>query len=167
MALFGISPMDIADISARSQQFLRTLDARKSELAPTEFGWYPYGTMHNFPILERLLGEANRNPLPPVDMGPIADIGAADGDTAAGDARRDRRLPGGRAARRDAVADRRDRHDQGVDHGRRGEPTDHSARQHPRGRSRRHQDETCDDDQQRQVPHAKSPDGHPPGSVVL
>src|SRR5580765_5290123 len=82
MALFGISPMDIADISARSQQFLRTLDARKSELAPTEFGWYPYGTMHNFPILERLLGEANRNPLPPVDMGPIADIGAADGDTA-------------------------------------------------------------------------------------
>ena len=74
--------MDVTELANRSQEFLKTLDARKSELAPTEFGWYPYGTMHNFPILESLLSDANRSPLPPVDAGPIADIGAADGDTA-------------------------------------------------------------------------------------
>ena len=74
--------MDVAALAARSQEFLRTLDERKQALAPTEFGWYPYGTMHNFPILDGLLSGANRDSLPTPEAGPIADIGAADGDTA-------------------------------------------------------------------------------------
>lgn len=74
--------MEIAKLTARSREFLRSLDARKQAIAPTEFDWYPYGTMHNFPIIERLLSDSNRDPLPSADAGPIADIGAADGDTA-------------------------------------------------------------------------------------
>ncbi len=74
--------MDVAELATRSQDFLRALDARKKALAPADFEWYPYGTMHNFPILERLLTGTNRNPLPHPETGPIADIGAADGDTA-------------------------------------------------------------------------------------
>lgn len=75
--------MDIAELATRSKDFLRTLDERKRALAPTGFGWYPYGTMHNFPILDQLLSGDNRVFLPdPARSGPIADIGAADGDTA-------------------------------------------------------------------------------------
>ena len=74
--------MNIDELAAQSREFLRTLDEKKQTLAPKEFGWYPYGTMHNFPILDRLLTDANRSPLPAQEAGPIADIGAADGDTA-------------------------------------------------------------------------------------
>ena len=75
--------MNIAELADRSMDFLRTLDERKQALAPTEFGWYPYGTMHNFPILNQLLTGNNRDFLKDTaQSGPIADIGAADGDTA-------------------------------------------------------------------------------------
>lgn len=74
--------MDIADIAARSQEFLNAFDEKKKALAPDGFDWYPYGTMHNFPILDRLLSGAHRHPLPRTKDGLIADIGAADGDSA-------------------------------------------------------------------------------------
>lgn len=74
--------MDTPEICSRAQQFRRELDATKRDLAPSEFGWYPYGTLNNFAILDRLLSRSNRNLLEMIDGLPIADIGAADGDTA-------------------------------------------------------------------------------------
>lgn len=74
--------MDIAVLDMNSQRYRRELDRKKEELAPTEFGWYPYGTLNNFHILSLLLTGENRNFLRKVGDGLIVDIGAADGDTA-------------------------------------------------------------------------------------
>jgi tRNA (mo5U34)-methyltransferase len=74
--------MDISDISTRAIAYMRDLDQRKQALAPTDFTWYPYGTLHNFHLLDRLLTGANRNLLALMGDGVSADIGAADGDVA-------------------------------------------------------------------------------------
>ena len=74
--------MDIAELDKKSQSFKRDLDEKKGNLAPTEFGWYPYGTLDNFHILNHLLTGENRSFLDRVGDGPIVDIGAADGDIA-------------------------------------------------------------------------------------
>jgi tRNA (mo5U34)-methyltransferase len=74
--------VDIAALDAKSQEFRRKLDRKKEQLAPAEFGWYPYGTLDNFHILNQLLSGENRNFLTRVGDGLIADIGAADGDVA-------------------------------------------------------------------------------------
>jgi hypothetical protein len=74
--------MDVAQLDTSSQRFRQALDKRKEQLAPTDFGWYPYGTLDNFHLLNRLLTGANRNFLDRAHGGLIVDIGAADGDIA-------------------------------------------------------------------------------------
>ena len=74
--------MDIADLAQRARAFERSLSARKKELAPDGFGWYPYGTLTNFQHLDRLLSGPNRDLLALAGGAPVADIGAADGDSA-------------------------------------------------------------------------------------
>ena len=74
--------MDAAELEQRAQVFSRQLQQIKNDLAPAEFGWYPYGTLDNFHILNRLLTGANRRFLDGIGEGLVADIGAADGDVA-------------------------------------------------------------------------------------
>jgi tRNA (mo5U34)-methyltransferase len=74
--------MDIALLDVESQRFRRDLEKKKKELAPADFGWYPYGTLNNFHILSQLLTGDNRTFLSRVGNGLIVDIGAADGDVA-------------------------------------------------------------------------------------
>jgi SAM-dependent methyltransferase len=74
--------MDIAEIETRAAQFEVELGQKKQEINPHEFGWYPYGTLNNFFLLNQLLTGENRNFLDNVADGGIVDIGAADGDTA-------------------------------------------------------------------------------------
>src|SRR2546423_13489504 len=74
--------MDIAELDQLSQKYRRDLDRKKEGLAPPDFGWYPYGTLNNFHILNQLLTGENRNFLDHVGNGLIVDIGAADGDVA-------------------------------------------------------------------------------------
>ena len=74
--------MDIAEIAKKASAYRGELDAVKQRLAPAEYGWYPYGTLSNFFLLEKLLRGTNRNLLDLAGDAPIADIGAADGDTA-------------------------------------------------------------------------------------
>ncbi len=74
--------MDIQEIASRAHDYRHELDTVKKQLAPTDFTWYPYGTLDNFTILEQLLSGANRKLIELAGGAPIADIGAADGDTA-------------------------------------------------------------------------------------
>jgi hypothetical protein len=74
--------MDATSLDTNSQRFAQALNQRKAQLAPVDFGWYPYGTLDNFHILNQLLTGDNRRFLERVGTGPIIDIGAADGDTA-------------------------------------------------------------------------------------
>lgn len=74
--------MDIQEIARKAHAYRRKLDAVKQQLAPTDFTWYPYGTLDNFTILEKLLSGENRRLIELAGGAPIADIGAADGDSA-------------------------------------------------------------------------------------
>jgi tRNA (mo5U34)-methyltransferase len=74
--------MDAAELLTEASAFGARLDAVKRDLAPREFGWYPYGSLSNFGHLDRLLTGENRDLLALANGGPILDIGAADGDTA-------------------------------------------------------------------------------------
>ncbi|MDR3388647.1 MAG: hypothetical protein P4L92_16495 [Rudaea sp.] len=74
--------MDIAQLDSASQRYRRQLEKVKRDLAPAEFGWYPYGTLDNFHILNQLLTGENRDFLGRIGDGPVVDIGAADGDAA-------------------------------------------------------------------------------------
>lgn len=66
----------------RAHAFRKELDSTKKRLAPAAFGWYPYGTLNNFAILEKLLSTNGRDLVALAGGGPVVDIGAADGDTA-------------------------------------------------------------------------------------
>lgn len=66
----------------RARAFSLELEEIKQRLAPSEFTWYPYGTLNNFTILKSLLGAKYGNLIELANDAPIADIGAADGDTA-------------------------------------------------------------------------------------
>ncbi len=74
--------VDIAEIARQARTFNASLDRTKRDLAPAEFGWYPYGTLTNFQHLDRLLSGPNRDLLALAGGAPVADIGAADGDSA-------------------------------------------------------------------------------------
>ena len=71
--------MDIVEFRQRAIEFEPELRARKLRLAP-ESEWYPYGTLNNFHTLEAMLTGEHRQLSKYLDLGPIADIGAADGD---------------------------------------------------------------------------------------
>jgi hypothetical protein len=74
--------MDIKDIAKQALAWRVELDALKRRLAPTDFTWYPYGTLDNFHILDLLLKGDHRRLLELAGDSPVVDIGAADGDTA-------------------------------------------------------------------------------------
>jgi tRNA (mo5U34)-methyltransferase len=74
--------MDIAELDLLSQQYRRDLEKKKDALAPSDFGWYPYGTLNNFHILNQVLTGENRAFLKHIGDGLIVDVGAADGDVA-------------------------------------------------------------------------------------
>jgi tRNA (mo5U34)-methyltransferase len=74
--------MDIAEIRARSDAFIPEFEASKAQVAPTDWGWYPYGSLSNFIHLDNLLTGANRDLFGEGRSERLLDIGAADGDTA-------------------------------------------------------------------------------------
>ncbi len=74
--------MDISQLASQSTQFEKSLAQTKQEIAPSEFGWYPYGTLSNFHHLDKLLTGKNRDLSELIGTAPVADIGAADGDSA-------------------------------------------------------------------------------------
>jgi len=74
--------LDIAEIARKAHAFDATLSQTKRDLAPEGFGWYPYGTLSNFQHLDRLLTGTNRDLSALSGDAPVADIGAADGDSA-------------------------------------------------------------------------------------
>ena len=74
--------MDIGLLDTNAQRYRQALDKTKTDLSPSDFGWYPYGTLNNFYLLSQLLTGENRNFLQRVGNGLIVDIGAADGDLA-------------------------------------------------------------------------------------
>jgi len=69
--------------SLRELALTKEQELWKTKLAhrPKPF-WYPYATLRNLPVLERLLARGGRDLLELCrgDYGRIADIGAADGD---------------------------------------------------------------------------------------
>lgn len=71
--------MDISELKDRALAFKEELDARKADLAPN-FPWYPYGSLHSFDLLDRLLTGKHRQLLDLIGDGSCADIGCADGD---------------------------------------------------------------------------------------
>lgn len=74
--------MDIREITEKALEFRPHLDNVKAQVAPVDFSWYPYGTLDNFYLIEKLLRGETRRLLELAGNAPIADIGAADGDTA-------------------------------------------------------------------------------------
>lgn len=73
--------MDISEIAKQAMKFMPQLEAKKASLA-VDFPWYPGGTLHNFPILDRILTGAHRDLHALIGEGTAVDIGAADGDLA-------------------------------------------------------------------------------------
>lgn len=72
--------MDFETLRERALAFREDLLVRKDEIAPTDFGWYPYDTMANILHLDALLSGPQRTVFDTIAGGRIADVGAADGD---------------------------------------------------------------------------------------
>lgn len=73
--------MNIEEVAARAKLFEATLQQKKHAL-DVDFPWYPYGTLDNFHVLDRILKDERREFLELIGNGPVLDIGAADGDLA-------------------------------------------------------------------------------------
>ena len=71
---------DFETVRERALAFRTDLLARKDEIAPEDFGWYPYDTMANVFHLDALLSGPQREVFDSLAGARIADIGAADGD---------------------------------------------------------------------------------------
>ena len=72
---------DIDAIGEGARQFGEWLAAKKKELAPADFDWYPYGTLDGFYLFTKLLQGKSRKLFDLIGDGRFVDIGAADGDT--------------------------------------------------------------------------------------
>lgn len=72
---------DVAEISRDAMAFREKLLRTKASLQPDAF-WYPYDSLGNFIHLDRLLTGEHRSAFSNFRGLSIADIGAADGDTA-------------------------------------------------------------------------------------
>jgi len=72
----------VADMRVRAMAFDRELREIKASLHADPSFWYPYGTLANFLHLDKLLRGDHRYLLDLAQGGPIADIGAGDGDIA-------------------------------------------------------------------------------------
>lgn len=71
--------MDISKFAELAAPFKLELAELKKSLKPEAF-WYQYSTLDNFHLLEQLLTGDNRDLGLLLSSGPVADIGAADGD---------------------------------------------------------------------------------------
>ncbi len=72
---------DIGEMASAAKKYEQELRRIKFSLREKSF-WYPYGTLANFIHLNNLLKGPHRDILQLADNGPVADIGAADGDLA-------------------------------------------------------------------------------------
>lgn len=75
------STLDIKQLADQAMSFMKAHDARKAAMN-VDFPWYPWGTMHNFSHLGRLLSGEHRDLRSLIGDGTAVDIGAADGDLA-------------------------------------------------------------------------------------
>jgi tRNA (mo5U34)-methyltransferase len=73
--------VDISDLLRASEDFRAQLPPLKARAAPESFPWYPYDSLSNFVLLDRLLTGNNRNFSELAGKLPILDIGCADGTT--------------------------------------------------------------------------------------
>ena len=73
---------DVGELLRLSVEYARELSLVKREAEPSPTFWYPYGTLGNLHVLDRLLRGSNRFLLDLAAGGSIADVGAADGDLA-------------------------------------------------------------------------------------
>jgi tRNA (mo5U34)-methyltransferase len=73
--------LDVIAMRELAVAFSLSLDVKKAEI-DVGFPWYPYSTLSNFVWLEQLLTGERRQLLDLIGEGPIADIGAGDGDVA-------------------------------------------------------------------------------------
>jgi tRNA (mo5U34)-methyltransferase len=71
--------MNISNFAELAVPFKEKLAEIKKSLKPDTF-WYQYSTLNNFYLLDQLLTGDNRNLGSVLSSGPVADIGAADGD---------------------------------------------------------------------------------------
>jgi hypothetical protein len=71
--------MDISKFAELAIPFKEELSQLKKSLKPESF-WYQYSTLDNFHVLEKMLTGDNRDLGSFLSSGPVADIGAADGD---------------------------------------------------------------------------------------
>lgn len=76
------SPYDIEVLQARAAEFSQRLRSIKAAIAPRAGFWYPYDTLANLWHLGNLLPRERTDLGPLLTAGPVADIGAADGDLA-------------------------------------------------------------------------------------
>ncbi len=74
--------MDITDLRLHGAAFQLVLDANKKNLADQGIPLYPYGTLSNLEWLDQLLARQSLSLTELLGPGPLADIGAADGDMA-------------------------------------------------------------------------------------
>jgi len=74
--------MRIDDLLIAFPDFVHTLNEVKAKIAPTDFAWYPYGSLYNVPHLGRLLSEPHRDLSRLIGGRRVADIGGADGEMA-------------------------------------------------------------------------------------
>jgi len=74
--------MDIEEDRSRAEAFRVGLSIKRQEVGTAELPWYPYDSLSNFGALTQLLTGNNRQLFGPGEGLTVADIGAADGDTA-------------------------------------------------------------------------------------
>ena len=74
--------MHIDELVARLPEFIRVLEGVKAKIAPTDFAFYPYGTLHNVGHLDKLLSGMHRDLGHLIGSRRVLDIGAADGELA-------------------------------------------------------------------------------------
>lgn len=72
--------MDFEIVKKQALAYREDLLAKKAAIAPDDFKWYPYDTMANVFHLDAMLTGPRREIFTELAGGPVADIGAADGD---------------------------------------------------------------------------------------
>jgi tRNA (mo5U34)-methyltransferase len=77
-----IREVEIRELIARSLEFRDRLAKAKAEVAPREFGWYPWDSFGTITLLDQLLTGPHRFLRPLMGDDPVLDLGCGDGDLA-------------------------------------------------------------------------------------